>query len=71
MNKQLIQEIINVDNKVINTVPLKYSVETKDMTYYGYDGLYYDYNHVELVYDYDNEINLSYKDVIDIKVDND
>ncbi len=64
MNKQLIQEIINVGNKAINTVPLKYSVETKDMTYYGYDGLYYDgydglyydNNQVQFVYDYDNEI---------------
>ncbi len=55
MNKQLIQEIINVGNKAMNTVPLKYSVETKDMTYYGYDGLYYDDNHVEFVDDLGND----------------
>lgn len=71
MNKQLIQEIINAGNKAMNTVPLKYSVETKDMTYYGYDGLYYDDNHVEFVDDYDNEINLSYEDIIGIRVGND
>lgn len=68
MNKQLIQEIINAGNKAMDSVPVKYSVETKDMTYYGYDGLYYDDNHVEFTDDYDDEINLSYEDIIGIRV---
>lgn len=68
MNKQLVQEIINAGNKAMDTVHVKYSVETKDMTYYGYDGLYYDDNHVEFTDDYDDEINLSYKDIIGIRV---
>lgn len=68
MYKQLVQEIINADNKAMDTVPVKYSVETKDMTYYGYDGVYYDDNHVEFVDDYDDEINLSYEDIIGIRV---
>ena len=71
MNKQLIQEIINAGNKAMDTVPVKYSVETKDMTYYGYDGLYYDDNYVEFIDDYDDEINLSYEDIIGIRVGND
>lgn len=68
MYKQLVQEIINAGNKAMDTVPVKYSVETKDMTYYGYDGLYYDDNHVEFVDDYDDEINLYYEDIIGIRV---
>lgn len=68
MNKQLVQDIINAGNKAMNIVPVKYSVETKDMTYYGYDGLYYDDNHVKFVDDYDDEINLSYEDIIGIRV---
>ena len=68
MNKQLIQDIINAGNKAIEVSPVKYTVETKDMTYYGYDGLYYDDNHVEFTDDYDCEINLSYKDIVGIKV---
>lgn len=68
MNKQLVQEIINAGNKAMDTIPVKYSVETKNMTYYGYDGLYYDDNHVEFVDDYDDEINLSYEDIIGIRV---
>ena len=68
MNKQLIQDIINAGNKAIESSPVKYTVETKDMTYYGYDGLYYDDNHVEFTDDYDYEIVLSYKDIIGIKV---
>ena len=71
MNKRLIQEIINAGNKAMDSVPVKYSVETKDMTYYGYDGLYYDDNHLEFTDDYDDEINLSYEDVIGIRVGND
>ena len=68
MNKQLVQDIINAGNKAIESSPVKYTVETKDMTYYGYDGLYYDDNHVEFTDDYDYEIVLSYKDIIGIKV---
>lgn len=68
MNKQLIQDIINAGNKAIKSSSIKYTVETKDMTYYGYDGLYYDDNHVEFTDDYDNEINLSYEDIVGIKI---
>lgn len=68
MYKQLVQDIIKAGNKAMDTVPVKYSVETKDMTYYGYDGLYYDDNHVKFTDDYDDEINLSYEDIIDIRV---
>ena len=71
MNKQLVQEIINAGNKAMDTVPVKYSVETKDMTYCGYDGLYYDDNHVEFTDEYDDEINLSYEDSIGIRVGDD
>lgn len=70
MNKQLIQDIIKAGNKAIESSSVKYTVETKDMTYYGYNGLYYDDNHVEFTDDYDDEINLSYKDIIGIKVSN-
>ena len=48
----------------MNTVPVRYTVDTRDMTYYGYNGLYYDDNHVEFVDDYDNEVNLNYKDIV-------
>lgn len=68
MNKQLIQDIINAGNKAIESLPVKYTVETKDMTYYGYDGLYYDDNHVEFTDDYDDEINLEYDEIVGIKV---
>lgn len=68
MNKQLVQDIINAGNKAMDSVPVKYTVETKDMTYYCYDGLYYDDNHVEFTDDYDDEINLSYEDIIGIRV---
>lgn len=30
MNKQLIQDIINAGNKAMNTVPVKYTVDTRD-----------------------------------------
>ena len=40
------------------------------MTYYGYNGLYYDDNHVEFVDDYDNEVNLKYEDIVGIRVGN-
>ena len=70
MNKQLIQDIINAGNKAMNTVPVKYIVDTRDTFYYCYDELYYDDNHVEFTDDYDNNISLSYKDIIGIRVGN-
>ena len=71
MNKQLVQETINAGNKAMDVVPVKYSVDTKYNHYNGYDGLYYDDTHVEFVDEYDNEINLSYEDIIGIRVGND
>ena len=68
MNKQLVQDIIKAGNKAIDNVPIKYTVETTDGTFYGYNGLYYDDNHVEFVDEYDDEINLSYEDIIGIRV---
>lgn len=68
MYKQLVQDIINVGNKAMNIVPVKYVIRTKDDKYYCYDGLYYNDNHVEFTDDYDDEINLSYEDIIDIRV---
>lgn len=68
MNKQIIQAIINVGNKAIESSLVKYTVETKDMNYYSYNGLYYDNNHVEFTDDYDDKINLEYKDIVGIKV---
>ena len=62
MNKQLVQEIINAGNKAIDTVDSKYN------RYYGYNGLYYDDNHVKVIDEYDDEVNLSYEDIIDIRV---
>ncbi len=68
MNKQLVQDIIKAGNKAMDVVPVKYTVDTRDNKYYSYDGLYYDDNHVEFTDDYDNEINLSYKDITGIRV---
>ena len=68
MNKQLIQGIINVGNKDIESSPVKYTAETKDMTYYSYDRFYYDENHVEFIDDYDDEIYLEYDKITGIKV---
>lgn len=62
MNKHLVQDIIKAGNKAMDTV------DSKDNRYYGYDGLYYDDNHVEFVDEYDDEINLSYEDIIGIRV---
>ena len=70
MNKQLVQDIIQAGNKAMNVVPVRYTVDTRDMTYYGYDGLYYDDNHVEFVDDYDVEVNLEYEDIVGIRVGN-
>ena len=68
MNKQLVQDLIKAGNKAMNIVPVKYTVDTKDMTYYGYDGVYYDNNHVEFNDDYDDEIYLEYDKVVGIKI---
>ena len=68
MNKQLIQDIIKAGNKAIDSAPVKYTVETKDMTYYCYNGIYYDDNHIEFVDDYDDEVYLEYDKVVGIKV---
>ena len=68
MNKQLVQDIINAGNKAMDVVHIKYTIDTKDNRYYGYYGLYYDDNHVEFDDDYDDNINLSYEDIIDIRV---
>ena len=67
MNRQLVQDIIKAGNKAMNIVPVKYVIKTKDDKYFCYDGLYYDDNHVEFT-DYDDKINLSYGDIIDIRV---
>lgn len=68
MNKQLIQAIIKAGNKAIDSVPVRYTVDTEDNRYYSYDELYYDDNHVEFTDDYDDEINLSYDDIIGIRI---
>ena len=68
MYKQLVQNIIKAGNKAMDSVPVAYTVDTKYNRYYGYNGLYYDDNHVEFVDEYDDEINLSYEDIIGIKV---
>ena len=68
MYKQLVQDIIKAGNKAMDSVPVKYTVDSKYNRYYGYNGLYYDDNHVEFVDEYDDEINLSYEDVIDNRV---
>ena len=70
MNKQFIQDIINAGNKAMDVVPVKYTVDTKDNSYYSYYGLYYDDNHVEFDDDYDDKINLSYEDIVGIKIGN-
>ena len=70
MNKQLVQDIIKAGNKAIESSSVKYTVETKDMTYYSYDGLYYDDNHVEFADDYDDKITLSYEDIVGIRISN-
>lgn len=67
-NKQLIQDIIKVSNKAIDSIPVEYIVDTENNRYYCYDGLYYDDNHVEFTDEYDDKINLSYEDIIGIRV---
>ena len=66
MNRQLVQDIIEVGNKAMNVALIKYTIDTKDNSYYSYNELYYDDNHVEFTDDYDDNINLSYEDIIDI-----
>nr|DAU27443.1 MAG TPA: hypothetical protein [Crassvirales sp.] len=68
MNKQLIQDIIKAGNKAIDTIPVRYTVDTKDERYYCYNGLYYDDNHVEFTDDYDDDITLSYEDIVGIRL---
>ncbi len=68
MNKQLVQDIIKVGNKAIDSVPVNYTVETEYMTYYSYNGLYYDDNHIEFEDDYDDEVYLEYDKAVGIKV---
>ena len=68
MNKQLIQDIIKAGNKAIDTMPVRYTVDTKDECYCSYNGLYYDDNHVEFTDDYDDDITLSYEDIVGIKL---
>lgn len=70
MNKQLVQDIIKAGNKAMDSVPVKYTVDTRDNRYYSYDGLYYDDNHVEFTDDYDYEIYLFYEDITGIRVGN-
>lgn len=68
MNKQLVQDIIKAGNKAINSVPVRYTVDTEDNRYYCYDGLYYDDNHVEFTDDYDDDIKLFYEDIVGIRI---
>ena len=68
MNKQLIQDVIKAGNKAIDSVPVKYTVETKVENYQVYNGIYYDDNHIEFVDDYDDEVYLEYDKVVGIKV---
>lgn len=68
MNKQLIQDIIKTGNKAIDSVSVRYTVDTEDNRYYCYDKIYYDDNHVEFTDDYDDEIKLSYEDIVGIRL---
>ena len=68
MYKQLIQDIIKAGNKAVDSVPVRYTIDTEDNRYYCYDGLYYDDNHVEFTDDYDDDITLTYEDIVGIRV---
>lgn len=70
MDKTLIQNIIAITNKAIDTTSVKYTVETKVENYQVYNGIYYDDNHIEFVDDYDDEVYLEYDKVVGIKVSN-
>ena len=67
MNRQVIKDVIKVS---VDEPKVYYVIETKDKSYNAYNGVYYDDNHVEFTDDYDNEINLSYEDIISIRVSN-
>ena len=68
MNKQLVQDIIEVGNKAMNVSLIKYTIDTKDNRYYNYSELYYDDNHVEFTDDYDDKISLAYDDIVGIRI---
>ena len=68
MDKTLIQNIIAVTNKAIDTTSVKYTIETKDNCYYAYNGVYYNDDSIEFTDDYDNDVVLSYDEVVGIKV---
>ena len=68
MNKQLVQDIINAGNKAMDSVPVRYTVETKVANQQVYKGIYYDDNQIEFVDDYDDEVYLEYDKVVGIKV---
>lgn len=68
MNKQLVQDIIKAGNKAIDSLLVKYTVETEYMTYYSYNGLYYNDDYIEFKDDYDDEVYLEYDKVVGIKV---
>ena len=68
MDKTLIQSIIAVTNKAIDTTSVKYTIETKDLSFNVYNGAYYDDNHVEFTDDYDDDVVLSYDEITGIKV---
>ena len=68
MNKQLIQDIIKASNKAIDSMTVKYTVDTKVENYQVYNEIYYDDNHIELVDDYDDEVYLEHDKVVEIKV---
>lgn len=68
MNKQLVQDVIKTGNKAMDSLPVKYTVDTRDNWYYCYDVLYCDDNHVKFTDEYDNEINLSYEDITGIRI---
>ena len=70
MDKTLIQNIIAVTNKAINTTSVKYTIETKDLSFNVYNDAYYDDNHVEFTDDYDDDVVLSYDEITGIKVSN-
>ncbi len=68
MNKQLVQDIIKAGNKAIDSVPVRYTVDTEDNRYYSYNGLYYDDDYIEFKDDYDDDIKLSYEDIVGIRL---
>lgn len=70
MDKTLIQNIIAVTNKAIDTTSVKYTIETKVENYQVCDEIYYDDNRIEFVDDYDDKVYLEYNKVVGIKVSN-